>query len=330
LPRAFGNPSGLSTQICDVLCQVLELVNRAYSMKQNASAKNPQSSTLEYIGIAALLYLVALVVFAPGLRAWFVSDAWKFLEFAYDTTYADVFRQFLPEPENWYRPLTRLIFQIEFNLFGLEPLGYHLVALALHVASAFSLYGLTRLLLKSRLAALLAAFLFLLTIHAHEVVWSIGDLHNSLAGAFMLTTLWLYIAGKYKGAFLALALNLMADETGIVTCALLGLYEICLRVSHIERRALQNAAFRFAPFALLTATYLLFRVLWARSILNESVPCHAPLCLINGMSEYLNRLFVRHDQLLALLWTRRPYFTIVISLALIAFTITTKPWRWAE
>lgn len=282
-------------------------------------------------GVALCFSLIGLMVFGSGLNAWFTSDAWKFLEVAYDVGFTRVWNQFVPHPENWYRPLTRLVFQIEYTLFGLEPLGYHLVALTLHVTTALLIYLTALRLLQVRAAAILAGLVFLLTLHAHEVIWSVGDLHNALGGTTVLLTVFAYVRRNVWLAWVGLVLNLLADETGILTLGLLIWYDVLFHVSPWNRKEVRAAVVRLVPFGALVVLYFLARLTIGQgTLLNEQTPCHAPLCLVNGMGEYLVRFFVRTEWLLGFVWTRRPFFVIALLLVFLAAVVFFKPWRWRE
>lgn len=275
------------------------------------------------------LAVTGLVVFSTGLNAWFTSDAWQFLEVAFDLGLTGVWVQFVPHPENWFRPLTRLVFQIEFALFGFQPLGYHLVALALHVATAWLVYLLARQLTQRRAAAVLAAFTFLLTIHAHEIVWDIGDLHNALGGVPLVAAVVLYARGRRLAAWIAMAVSLMSDETGLLTFGLLIWYDILFYMQGWNVIQLRGAVRRLVPFAALIGVYVAMRwTIGGGTFLNEQQPCHAPLCLVNGMGEYFNRFFVRSEWLLGFVWSYRPLFAVVLMAGVVVLMVWLKPWRW--
>lgn len=289
------------------------------------------SRWLEISVVVILFTVLGLSVFGTALGAWFTSEAWQLLEVGNDLGFARIWEQFVPHPENWYRPFTRLFFQVELSVFGFAPLGYRLVALSLHISSACLLYSLAMLQLRSRLAACIAGIIFLLTLHAHEVIWDVGDLHTALGGVMLVATVCAYARSKYKLALFFLALSLMTDETGLLACALLIWYELCFNAPSWNRALLLCSARRVAPYGALVMLYLLLR--WFATngiILNETTPCHAPICLVNGMSEYLNRLVIRTELLLTLVWHYRIVFSMLIGAALGIFIWFAKPWRWAE
>ena len=109
------------------------------------------------------------------------------------------------------RPLLNLSFALNYAAGGLDPLGYHLVNLALHLAAGLALFGIVRrtLLLPAmrecaggaatRLA-LAAAVLWVVHPLQTESVTNIVQRAESLMGVFYLFTLYCAIRGFTGGS----------------------------------------------------------------------------------------------------------------------------------
>ena len=92
---------------------------------------------------------------------------------------------------NWH-PLTWIFYQLDCQLFGLNPAGHHLTSLLLHVFNVVVLFLLlhrgTGALWRS---ALVAALFALHPLNVESVAW-VAELKNVLSTLFWLLTLWAY------------------------------------------------------------------------------------------------------------------------------------------
>ena len=91
------------------------------------------------------------------------------------------------------RPILNLSFAVNYALGGLNPLGYHAVNLAIHLASCLALFGLVRGTVKSDGIAFAVAFLWALHPLQTESVTYIVQRAESLASLFYLLTLYCFV-----------------------------------------------------------------------------------------------------------------------------------------
>ena len=159
-------------------------------------------------GVPALVALATFIVFLPALRNGFV--AW------------DDDKNFLTNPDyrglglsqlHWmwttfhlghYVPLSWMTLGLDYELWGMDPIGYHLTSQLLHAANAVLVYFLARRLLSSSLdaglrsttitfAAAVAGLLFAIhPLRVESVVW-ITERRDVLSGFFGLLTVLLYL-----------------------------------------------------------------------------------------------------------------------------------------
>jgi Flp pilus assembly protein TadD len=118
---------------------------------------------------------------------------------------------------NWH-PLTWLSYLLDYELFGLLPVGYHLTNLLLHVAATMVLFAALRRLTGAVWRSAFAAALFgLHPLHVESVAW-VAERKDVLSGLFWMLTLWAYAAyatrtpsiWRYLLVVLFLTLGLMA------------------------------------------------------------------------------------------------------------------------
>jgi Flp pilus assembly protein TadD len=92
---------------------------------------------------------------------------------------------------NWH-PLTWLSLQLDAQVYGLEPWGFHLTNLLLHAANAALLFLLLRNLTAATAASLLAATFFALhPLRVESVAW-VAERKDTLSGFFAFLTLFCY------------------------------------------------------------------------------------------------------------------------------------------
>ncbi|MSP40046.1 MAG: tetratricopeptide repeat protein [Deltaproteobacteria bacterium] len=112
-----------------------------------------------------------------------------------------------------YQPLSWLTLGFDYLLWGIEPFGYHLTSLILHVVNALVFYFLCRLILTIifatprqavgwtlNLSAALAALLFALhPLRVESVVWA-TERRDVLSGGFFLAAIYCYLRANSSPA----------------------------------------------------------------------------------------------------------------------------------
>lgn len=112
-----------------------------------------------------------------------------------------------------YRPVTALSFFLDYGIWGMNPFGYYLMNLVLHIIAALLVYSLALTVSKTTAAAFLAAVLFGIHPVQAEVVNSIGYRSDSLVVVFYLAAILAYrqfriAADRRRGLFLGMSLGL--------------------------------------------------------------------------------------------------------------------------
>jgi len=139
-----------------------------------------------------LLCLIVPAVLFPVLKNGFVD--WDDMQYvvlnrALRGPWSGVFT-FFP---GYYHPVTILTYKLEFALFGLNPLPYHFVSLALHVVNCVSVFYLFKMLGARPGAAFIGALLFgIHPAHVEPVAWISGR-KELLWGMFSFWALIAYL-----------------------------------------------------------------------------------------------------------------------------------------
>jgi Flp pilus assembly protein TadD len=213
----------------------------------------------------------------------------------------------------YYRPLFNLYLLINFQLFHLNPAGWHLLLVIWHTLVTLLVYLLARRLLRDEMTALIAALLFgVHPVHIESVAWISGVTEPMLA-TFLLASLLGYLRwrdgrapaeegtgetpassrqAKWLAASLGLyAMALLSKETAMVMPALVFAYEWLFG----ERAGrLMNAVKRAAPFVGLAVVYFILRaiILKAVSVASWQLPVSVTLMTLPSVLWFYLRLLV--------------------------------------
>ena len=166
----------------------------------------------------------------------------------------------------YYRPLINVTYLVDYQIWGLNPLGYHLTNLLLHASASVAVLWLVRLLLRDWTLAVTTAVLFAIhPVHSQSVSFVAGrtDLTTTL---FAVLALGLYhawrergSAWRYAAALGAFVLALLSKENAVTVPALLLAYEWAFAPPGVGswRRRL---ALGVGPVLLVLAAFLVVRV----------------------------------------------------------------------
>ena len=214
---------------------------------------------------AAVLVVIVLAVYANSFGSGFVFDSEYLIlmdrrvhQFDLSSLHAIYNRAYwFPEGDSSiYRPLTTFSWLVNYAILGngAQPLGYHIVNLALHLANTFLFWWLALIAQRRRLVAFFAAAIFAVHPAGTEAVTYIGGRPDLLAAAAILGGLLLYVRGAgatggrqtlVEGGLCVLAAAGMASkESAVVLPALMVLYDVAFRSERL--RDWRNSFSRYA------------------------------------------------------------------------------------
>jgi len=149
--------------------------------------------------------------------------------------------------KNMWRPLKRLSFMVDYAVWGMNPLGFHLTSLGFHLAATLALYAVARRLGASLRLAFFAAALFAVHPVHVEAVANIANRKEAMSTLFYLLAFLAYLPLRRSLAWLPVVglcylLALLSKESApIMLPVVLAAYELCYReprASAAERRRL--------------------------------------------------------------------------------------------
>jgi tetratricopeptide (TPR) repeat protein len=161
---------------------------------------------------------------------------------------------------HYYRPVFSLLLLLQHSLFGPNPFGWHLVSIALHVATTCAVFWLLLLHFKGVVAAFCGALLFAVSPLQTEVVSWISASDESLCVLFIVMSLFFLALSSRSSSSRARLLcrffsawmmtaALFSKETGVLAVALLLSYEAVVLERPVRVKGLAEYAFYVVPIA---------------------------------------------------------------------------------
>ncbi|HVN64053.1 MAG TPA: hypothetical protein VMT58_05415, partial [Candidatus Binataceae bacterium] len=181
-----------------------------------------------------------------------VNDSWWFRDPAH-----------LPQG-SYYRPIQDIWLWMNFHLFALNPTGWHLASLAVHLIVVWLVFRVASILAGDTKTGAAAALLFgLMPIHAEAVVWATAA-PIPLAAAFELGALDSYLRGGRRAVSLALfAGALLSHESAVAFPLLIVAYALLFGPAQTQdgsySASLRTALAVAFPYLLETVAYLALR-----------------------------------------------------------------------
>ncbi|MBF6614066.1 MAG: hypothetical protein IVW55_13135 [Chloroflexi bacterium] len=215
----------------------------------------------------ALIPLLATAAYVTVLRIGFLSDDYVLL---YGARHSGIeLRTFSPAGWVFYRPVgTILTWQIGWQLWGYNPLPYHLISLILHAATALILgLWLAEVTGKRSLGWLAGAFFAVFPLHLEAVGWLAAqwDLWAAffvMLSLYCFTRWWRRAEGRrlYAASLLFYALAIFSKESVLLFLPIFPL-SVWLAAPLALRKNRRNLAYRLAPFCIVLALNLGIRLL---------------------------------------------------------------------
>jgi tetratricopeptide (TPR) repeat protein len=135
----------------------------------------------DYVGYDDPVYVTANPAAQQGVN-------WESIRWAFTNTHAGL----------WH-PLTWISFLVDYQLYGMNPVGRHATSLFLHLANSVFLFVLLRRMTNAPWpSALTAAFFALHPLHVESVAW-IAERKDVLSTFFWMPAVWFYVRYTEEG-----------------------------------------------------------------------------------------------------------------------------------
>jgi len=225
-----------------------------------------------------MIAAVSVLTYGDILQYYFTAtDTLTLIKINRIESAADIARMFtepladIPGLElNFFRPISSLSYGIDYAIWKLNPFGYHLTNLTLHVLVSVCIFFLVRDLTGNhQIIPFLAAIIFTTHPTLTANVPAIARRQDIIASVFLLLSMWLFIKSVSRNGFIMplsllsiffYAVSLCTKEIAIILPALVFAYSIVFSEKTISKDVALSAFKKSLPFFLITLAYLIWRV----------------------------------------------------------------------
>ncbi len=189
-----------------------------------------------------ILFLAILGTYYPSLAYPFLNldDPYyiNFNPYIRDLTWKGIYRIFSQPIVDNYFPLQILTYALDYQIWHIQPFGYRLHNIVLHILNAVLVFYLLKRIFSNRWVSFLSALFFgLHPVNVESVTW-VAERKNVLSLAFMLASFLSYLSyleaqrrarrtGFYLAALSFFLLALLAKVSAVILPLLLLLFDFC-------------------------------------------------------------------------------------------------------
>jgi tetratricopeptide (TPR) repeat protein len=175
---------------------------------------------------------------------------------------------------SFYRPVQTISYMMDYSLWELNPMGYHITNTLVHILAALCIYCLINMLFSNGILSLLTSVLFVIHPIHTEAVTYISGRADSLATLFMLLCFIFYLKrpGNTKTSILmgsAFVLALLSKETALVLPVLLSVHSLAFKEKPYVKKLLSLLG--------IALIYILMRTTFLKGLLPCTLPYSSTL-----------------------------------------------------
>lgn len=220
------------------------------------------------------LYIIALVLILSYWRIlgyFFTGRDLPVLIMTSNVPLSQILSTGLAGGQRFFRPVSSLSYALDFWLFGLDPAGWHLTSIVIHIATALFVYIFVRVSLdKKSIYALLAALIFSIHPATAQNVPDLSSRMDLLATLFGLASLTFFVYAErqqdrnarliYRSiSLLAFLLGALSKEIGLVTVFVVGVYLLVVSVNDSPIRQFLSAIREILPYVATAGVVFIWR-----------------------------------------------------------------------
>ena len=204
------------------------------------------------------IVLLGMAIYSNALWAGFVWDDFNLVVnnslIKSFKNLGTIFISQLTANSDYYRPMLAFSFILDHCLYKLQPWGYHLTSITLHILNAALVFLIVSIIAKDLLVSACCALLFIAAPFHSEAVTYISGRADLLAGVFILSAFLFYLKERYVIALLSFTLSLLSRESAVVFPLVVILYDLCSK-----QQFAKQAKYYFLFFSI-DCAYIVLRI----------------------------------------------------------------------
>lgn len=301
-----------------ILRELLNRNNRRTETTKNiVPLEKISSGSFRHHSIFIFISAISLLFFFSSLNNYFFMDDFIFINRVESVNNIKDILSFFTSPFPFgifYRPVHLLSFLANYKIFGLNPTGYNLTNLLLHIFNLGLFYCLVFKITKSRSAAFFSVFIYILNFERYYLTVEWISARNDLIPAlFCLLSLNLFVIWQdysrrkyiYMLALFSWVPALLSKETSIILPLILISYRIVKGKDVYAKNYILDYVKLFLPFIIIGCIYFVLRFYAGGRMPvlgNDVYKYHLGINIFHNFIKYLEK---------TLIWSLVPFYLLL-------------------
>ncbi|MFA4830050.1 MAG: tetratricopeptide repeat protein, partial [Thermodesulfovibrionales bacterium] len=170
-------------------------------------------------------------------------------------------------PQVYYRPVLSLYFIMNYKIWGMNPVGFHLTGILLYILTVLVLYRASMILFNNnengRLISLVGASIFAVHPINSEMAGRAAS-GEILLGFFIILSLYFFLREKKYLSWSTFALALLSKEAAVML-------PFALVILSIDRKGIKKGLLAMIPYVILIGAYLILRATFVDTVLGDRI-----------------------------------------------------------
>jgi len=255
------------------------------------------------IGVTFLaIVLISGIAYYQTLSGYFLSDDFEYLNLFDRSDFLDseILFNYLKK-FGLIRPLSIVTLYVDYLIWGLNPVGFHLTNILIHIFNSFLIFLILFIILRKEYISMLSAFLFsLYPLHLESVAWISGRFDILCAFFCLLSIAFFLVSEKnnkrfsvyYLLSLVSFVFALFSKEMAIALPLVLILFDLFFTKKTKSSKIKDRLKIHY-PYWVILLVYFIIRIIILGDFGGYSYPGGAIFLLQGNLYYDLKHLFLR-------------------------------------